>query len=66
MVTAIELVSRFHQQNKRFPFAIEEAGFGDEEGVRFGVDLFGHNMVLHGVITSKRHEDWRVKNGVIT
>ncbi len=41
VITAIELVSRFHQQNKRFPFAIEVVGFGDEEGVRFGVTLLG-------------------------
>lgn len=41
VITAIELVSRLHQQNKRFPFAIEVVGFGDEEGVRFGVTLLG-------------------------
>jgi allantoate deiminase len=41
VITAIELVSCFHQQNKRFPFAIEVVGFGDEEGVRFGVTLLG-------------------------
>ena len=41
VITAVELVSRLHQQNKRFPFAIEVVGFGDEEGVRFGVTLLG-------------------------
>lgn len=41
VITAIELVSRLHQQKKRLPFAIEVVGFGDEEGVRFGVTLLG-------------------------
>ena len=41
VITAIELVFRLHQQNKRFPFAIEVVGFADEEGVRFGVTLLG-------------------------
>nr|WP_321270529.1 allantoate amidohydrolase [uncultured Tolumonas sp.] len=48
VITAIELVSRFHQQNKRFPFAIEVIGFGDEEGVRFGVTLLGSRGLAGG------------------
>ncbi len=41
VVTAIEVVRQFHQQGKRFPFAIEIVGFADEEGVRFDVTLLG-------------------------
>jgi allantoate deiminase len=52
VITAIELVSRLHQQNKRFHFAIEVVGFGDEEGVRFGVTLLGsRGLAEAGVMT---------------
>ena len=53
VITAIELVSRFHQQNQRFPFAIEVIGFGDEEGVRFGVTLLGSRG-----LTGNWGDDW--------
>ncbi|MBB6054944.1 allantoate amidohydrolase [Tolumonas osonensis] len=53
VITAIELVSRLHQQNKRFPFAIEVVGFGDEEGVRFGVTLLGSRG-----LTGSWGDDW--------
>src|SRR5262245_43178364 len=35
VVAAIECVHAFNAGKKRFPFAIEVIGFGDEEGVRF-------------------------------
>lgn len=41
VVTAIECVQAFADTGRRFPFAIEIAGFGDEEGVRFGTTLLG-------------------------
>jgi allantoate deiminase len=41
VVTAIECVQAFQEAKRRFPFAIEIAGFGDEEGVRFGTTLLG-------------------------
>ncbi len=41
VVSAIECVQAFAEAGKRFPFAIEVAGFGDEEGVRFGTTLLG-------------------------
>lgn len=41
VVTGIELVARLHARGERLPFAIEVVGFGDEEGVRFGITLLG-------------------------
>ncbi|MFM9966884.1 MAG: allantoate amidohydrolase [Burkholderiales bacterium] len=41
VVTAIECVQAFSNAGKRFPFAIEIAGFADEEGTRFGSTLLG-------------------------
>ena len=41
VVTAIECVQAFADVRQRFPFAIEIAAFGDEEGTRFGTTLLG-------------------------
>lgn len=41
VLTAIETVHHLHRQNVRLPLAIEVVGFGDEEGVRFGITLLG-------------------------
>ncbi|OGA04057.1 MAG: Zn-dependent hydrolase [Betaproteobacteria bacterium RIFCSPLOWO2_02_FULL_62_17] len=41
VITAIECVQACSDAGKRFPFAIEIAGFGDEEGARFGSTLLG-------------------------
>ena len=41
VVTGIELVARLNARGERLPFAIEVVGFGDEEGVRFGITLLG-------------------------
>jgi allantoate deiminase len=41
VVAAIECVRTLYRLGKRLPFAIEVAGFADEEGVRFGATLLG-------------------------
>lgn len=45
VVTAIECVQAFAEAGRQFPFAIEIAGFGDEEGARFGATLLGSRAV---------------------
>jgi len=45
VITAIECVQAFAFAGRRFPFAIEIAGFGDEEGVRFGTTLLGSRAI---------------------
>jgi len=41
VVSAIECVHALNSAQRRLPFAIEVAGFADEEGVRFGATLLG-------------------------
>lgn len=41
VVAAIECVHTLNKRGERLPFAIEVAGFADEEGVRFGATLLG-------------------------
>ena len=41
VVSAIECVHALNAAQRRLPFAIEVAGFADEEGVRFGATLLG-------------------------
>lgn len=41
VLTAIEVVTSLHQQQKRLPVALEVIGFADEEGTRFGITLLG-------------------------
>lgn len=45
VVVAIACVEKLAKQGRRFPFAIEVVGFGDEEGVRFGAVLAGSRAV---------------------
>jgi hydantoinase/carbamoylase family amidase len=41
IITAIACVKDLHDRGKRLPYTFEVVGFGDEEGVRFGVTLIG-------------------------
>ena len=41
ILTAIACVKDLHTRGKRLPYTLEVIGFGDEEGVRFGVTLIG-------------------------
>jgi allantoate deiminase len=52
VIAAIECVSFLNSRSKRFPFAIEVIGFGDEEGVRFGTTLLGSRAVA-GIFDQK-------------
>jgi allantoate deiminase len=45
VVSAIECVHALNSRKQRLPFAIEVAGFGDEEGVRFGTTLLGSRAI---------------------
>ena len=45
VLAAIEVVARFHQRGRRFPFHIDVVGFADEEGSRFGATLLGSRAV---------------------
>lgn len=47
----IEAVASFHAQQKRFPFAIEVIGFGDEEGSRFPVSMLTSRAVAGSLDT---------------
>ena len=41
ILSPIACVKALHMQGKRLPYTLEVVGFGDEEGVRFGVTLIG-------------------------
>ncbi len=41
ILTAIACVKDLHARGKRLPYHLDVIGFGDEEGVRFGVTLIG-------------------------
>jgi allantoate deiminase len=45
VVTAIECVACLSARKERLPFAVEVAGFADEEGVRFNATLLGSSAV---------------------
>src|SRR5882672_1937051 len=45
LVTAISSVADLHKRGRRLPFAVEVAGFADEEGVRFASTLLGSRAV---------------------
>jgi allantoate deiminase len=57
VITAIACVADLHKRGRRLPFAIEVAGFADEEGVRFASTLLGSRAVAgtfnERVLTSK-------------
>jgi len=48
VISAIEVVAALHRCGERLPFAIEVIGFGDEEGVRFGITLLGSRALAGG------------------
>ena len=41
ILSPIACVRELHRQGRRLPYTLEIVGFGDEEGVRFGVTLIG-------------------------
>ena len=45
IITAIACVKDLHARGKRLPYALEVVGFGDEEGLRFGMTLIGSNAM---------------------
>jgi len=45
VVAAIECVACLHASGRRLPFAVEIAGFADEEGVRFNATLLGSRAI---------------------
>ena len=45
LITAISCVADLHRRGRRLPFAIEVAGFADEEGVRFASTLLGSRAI---------------------
>jgi allantoate deiminase len=45
LITAISCVADLHKRGRRLPFAVEVAGFADEEGVRFASTLLGSRAV---------------------
>lgn len=48
VVLGVEVVAQLHARGERLPFAIEVVGFGDEEGVRFGITLLGSRGLSGG------------------
>jgi len=49
VMLGIELVDTFHKAGRRFPFALEVMGFGDEEGSRFPTYMLG-SRALAGLL----------------
>jgi len=45
VVAGIECVATLHANRRRLPFAVEVAGFADEEGVRFNATLLGSRAI---------------------
>ena len=45
VVLPVSCIQRFNESGRRFPFAIEVIGFGDEEGVRFQSTYLGSRAV---------------------
>lgn len=45
VVTGLEVIRALHRRGRRYPFAIELAAFGDEEGVRFTSTLGGSRAI---------------------
>ena len=45
VIAGIECVACLHAKGRRLPFAIEIAGFADEEGVRFNATLLGSRAI---------------------
>lgn len=68
VLTAIEAVHHLHRQNARLPLAIEVVGFGDEEGVRFGITLLGSRALAgtwpEGWLDQKDGEGFRLADAL--
>ncbi len=62
VITAIECVRSLNARGKRFPFAVEIVGFGDEEGVRFNATLIGSRAVAGTFRTEVL--DWVDRDGI--
>jgi allantoate deiminase len=52
LITAISCVADLNKRGRRLPFAIEVAGFADEEGVRFASTLLGSRAVAGSFVES--------------
>ena len=52
LITAISCVGDLNRRGRRLPFAIEVAGFADEEGVRFASTLLGSRAVAGTFVES--------------
>jgi allantoate deiminase len=52
IITAISCVGNLHRRGLRLPFAIEIAGFADEEGVRYASTLLGSRAVAGTFVES--------------
>lgn len=52
VITAISCVADLNRRGRRLPFAIEVAGFADEEGVRFASTLLGSRAVAGTFVES--------------
>jgi len=52
LLTAISCVADLNRRGRRLPFAIEVAGFADEEGVRFASTLLGSRAVAGTFVES--------------
>ncbi|MDG6094769.1 allantoate amidohydrolase [Acetobacter sp. AN02] len=64
VVIGIELVERLNAQGKRFPFAIEVVGFGDEEGSRFPETMIS-TRALAGVLDDSNLHELRDRDGIL-
>jgi hydantoinase/carbamoylase family amidase len=64
----ITCIQRWHEQGKRFPFAIEVIGFAEEEGVRFKATLLGSRAIagtFDASVLDKRDEQGQTMRDVM-
>jgi allantoate deiminase len=69
LITAISCVADLHRRDRRLPFAIEVAGFADEEGVRFASTLLGSRAVagtfVESVLTTRDHAGLSMRDALV-
>jgi allantoate deiminase len=69
VITAIACVADLNRRRKRLPFAIEIAGFADEEGVRFASTLLGSRAVAgtfdKAVLSTRDHDGVSMRDALI-
>jgi allantoate deiminase len=69
LITAISCVADLHRRGRRLPFAIEVAGFADEEGVRFASTLLGSRAVagtfVESVLTTRDHAGISMREALV-